>query len=196
MRDYYGTVSAQYKILPAGVMDAAVTDIGQKRLTLSWSPAAGAENYRVEISSDGGNSWKVIEVTSQTSCVATDLNPSTAYSFRLYGCTKVGGTWFNSRHYSSIISATTLNADQYAPSEQFKDISATVDGQAISGMQSGADQYLFLPASADLSKLALSVNTQSSDALEDRAAGRQGHAADGRLSSECDQAGRRTGRPV
>ena len=96
MRDYYGTVSAQYKILPAGVMDAAVTDIGQKRLTLSWSPAAGAENYRVEISSDGGNSWKVIEVTSQTSCVATDLNPSTEYSFRLYGCTKVDGKWYNS----------------------------------------------------------------------------------------------------
>ena len=161
MRDYYGTVSAQYKILPAGVMDAAVTDVGQKRLTLSWSPAAGAENYRVEISSDGGNSWKVIEVTSQTSCVATDLNPSTEYSFRLYGCTKVDGKWYNSPHYSSIVKATTLNADQYAPSEQFQDISATVDGQAISGMQSGADQYLFLPASADLSKLALSVNTQN-----------------------------------
>ena len=161
MRDYYGTVSAQYKILPAGVTDAAVTDIGQKRLTLSWSPAAGAENYRVEISSDGGNSWKVVEVTSQTSCVATDLNPSTEYSFRLYGCTKVDGKWYNSPHYSSIVKATTLNADQYAPSEQFQDISATVDGQAISGMQSGADQYLFLPASADLSKLALSVNTQN-----------------------------------
>ena len=161
MRDYYGTVSAQYKILPAGVTDAAVTDIGQKRLTLSWSPAAGAENYRVEISSDGGNSWKVVEVTSQTSCVATDLNPSTEYSFRLYGCTKVDGKWYNSPHYSSIVKATTLNADQYAPSEQLQDISATVDGQAISGMQSGADQYLFLPASADLSKLALSVNTQN-----------------------------------
>ncbi len=161
MRDYYGTVSAQYKILPAGVTDAAVTDIGQKRLTLSWSPAAGAENYRVEISSDGGNSWKVVEVTSQTSCVATGLNPSTEYSFRLYGCTKVDGKWYNSPHYSSIVKATTLNADQYAPSEQVQDISATVDGQAISGMQSGADQYLFLPASADLSKLALSVNTQN-----------------------------------
>lgn len=166
MGDYYGIVSAQYEIVPPVVSGVAVTDVGQKRLTVGWNPAPGAENYRVEISSDGGNTWEVLEVTSQTSCVATGLNPSTAYSFRVYGCTKVGDTWFNSQHYSSVISATTLNADQFAPSEQFKDICATVDGQTISGLQSGADQYLFLPASAKLSKLALTVTTHSSDALK------------------------------
>lgn len=148
--------------------------VGQKRLTVGWNPAPGAENYRVEISSDGGNTWEVLEVTSQTSCVATGLNPSTAYSFRVYGCTKVGDTWFNSQHYSSVISATTLNADQFAPSEQFKDICATVDGQTISGLQSGADQYLFLPASAKLSKLALTVTTQNSDALKIELQGTKG----------------------
>ena len=113
-------------------------------------------------------------MTSQTSCVATGLNPSTAYSFRVYGCTKVGDTWFNSQHYSNVVSATTLNADQFAPSEQFKDICATVDGQTISGMQSGADQYLFLPASAKLSKLALTVTTQNSDALKIELQGTKG----------------------
>lgn len=174
MGDYYGIVSAQYEIVPPVVSGVAVTDVGQKRLTVGWSPAPGAENYRVEISSDGGNTWKVLEVTSQTSCVATGLNPSTAYSFRVYGCTKVGDTWFNSRHYSNVVSATTLNADQFAPSEQFKDICATVDGQTISGMQSGADQYLFLPASAKLSKLALTVTTQNSDALKIELQGTKG----------------------
>lgn len=174
MGDYYGIVSAQYEIVPPVVSGVAVTDVGQKRLTVGWSPAPGAENYRVEISSDGGSTWKVLEVTSQTSCVATGLNPSTAYSFRVYGCTKVGDTWFNSRHYSSVVSATTLNADQFAPSEQFKDICATVDGQTISGLQSGADQYLFLPASAKLSKLALAVTTQNSDALKIELQGTKG----------------------
>lgn len=174
MGDYYGIVSAQYEIVPPVVSGVAVTDVGQKRLTVGWSPAAGAENYRVEISSDGGNTWEVLEVTSQTSCVATGLNPSTAYSFRVYGCTKVGDKWFNSQHYSSVVSATTLNADQFAPSEQFKDICATVDGQTISGLQSGADQYLFLPASAKLSKLALTVTTQNSDALKIELQGTKG----------------------
>ena len=174
MGDYYGIVSAQYEIIPPVVSGVAVTDVGQKRLTVGWNPAPGAENYRVEISSDGGNTWEVLEVTSQTSCVATGLNPSTAYSFRVYGCTKVGDTWFNSRHYSDVVSATTLNADQFAPSEQFKDICATVDGQTISGLQSGADQYLFLPASAKLSKLALTVTTQNSDALKIELQGTKG----------------------
>ena len=174
MGDYYGIVSAQYEIVPPVVSGVAVTDVGQKRLTVGWNPAPGAENYRVEISSDGGNTWEALEVTSQTSCVATGLNPSTAYSFRVYGCTKVGDIWFNSQHYSSVISATTLNADQFAPSEQFKDICATVDGQTISGMQSGADQYLFLPASAKLSKLALTVTTQNSDALKIELQGTKG----------------------
>lgn len=174
MGDYYGIVSAQYEIVPPVVSGVAVTDVGQKRLTVGWNPAPGAENYRVEISSDGGNTWEVLEVTSQTSCVATGLNPSTAYSFRVYGCTKVGDTWFNSQHYSSVVSATTLNADQFAPSEQFKDICATVDGQTISGLQSGADQYLFLPASAKLSKLALTVTTQNSDALKIELQGTKG----------------------
>lgn len=174
MGDYYGIVSAQYEIVPPVVSGVAVTDVGQKRLTVGWSPAAGAENYRVEISSDGGNTWEVLEVTSQTSCVATGLNPSTAYSFRVYGCTKVGDTWFNSQHYSNVVSATTLNAEQFAPSEQFKDICATVDGQTISGMQSGADQYLFLPASAKLSKLALTVTTQNSDELKIELQGTKG----------------------
>ena len=174
MGDYYGIVSAQYEIVPPVVSGVAVTDVGQKRLTVGWNPAPGAENYRVEISSDGGNTWKALEVTSQTSCVATGLNPSTAYSFRVYGCTKVGDTWFNSQHYSNVVSATTLNADQFAPSEQFKDICATVDGQTISGLQSGADQYLFLPASAKLSKLALTVTTHSSDALKIELQGTKG----------------------
>lgn len=55
MRDFYGTVSAQYEILPGGVRDAAAAEIGQKQVRLDWTAAAGAENYRVEMSADGGS---------------------------------------------------------------------------------------------------------------------------------------------
>ena len=56
MGDYYGIVSAQYEIVPPVVSGVAVTDVGQKRLTVGWNPAPGAENYRVaEIP---GRSWK------------------------------------------------------------------------------------------------------------------------------------------
>ena len=48
MGDYYGIVSAQYEIVPPVVSGVAVTDVGQKRLTVGWNPAPGAENYRVE----------------------------------------------------------------------------------------------------------------------------------------------------
>lgn len=55
MRDFYGTVSAQYEILPGSVRDAAAAEIGQKQVRLDWTAAAGAENYRVEMSADGGS---------------------------------------------------------------------------------------------------------------------------------------------
>lgn len=74
MGDYYGTVSAQYKIVPPVVTGVSVTDVGQKRLTVSWSPALGAENYRVEISRDGGTTWEKVDVIAQTSIVVTGLN--------------------------------------------------------------------------------------------------------------------------
>ncbi len=92
MGDYYGIVSAQYKIVPPVVSGVAVTDVGQKRLTVSWSPALGAENYRVEISSDGGTTWEKVDVIAQTSIVVTGLNPSTEYSFRVYTAARRSAT--------------------------------------------------------------------------------------------------------
>lgn len=37
MRDFYGTVSAQYEILPGGVRDTAAAEIGQKQVRLDWT---------------------------------------------------------------------------------------------------------------------------------------------------------------
>lgn len=161
MRDFYGTVSAQYKILPGGVRDAAVTEIGQKQVRLEWSAAAGAENYRVEMSSDGGSTWDVLPMATKPACTVTGLAPATEYTFRLFGCTKVDGKWYSSPYYSNEVKVTTLPDGAFAPSELLGTVSARVDGRTVTGLSADGSQYLFLPASADLNKLALSVDTQN-----------------------------------
>ena len=161
MRDFYGTVSAQYKILPGGVRDAAATEIGQKQVRLEWSAAAGAENYRVEMSSDGGSTWDVLPMATKPACTVTGLAPATEYTFRLFGCTKVDGKWYSSPYYSNEVKVTTLPDGAFAPSELLGTVSARVDGRTVTGLSADGSQYLFLPASADLDKLALSVDTQN-----------------------------------
>ena len=161
MRDFYGTVSAQYKILPGGVRDAAATEIGQKQVRLEWSAAAGAENYRVEMSSDGGSTWDVLPMATKPACTVTGLAPATEYTFRLFGCTKVDGKWYSSPYYSNEVKVTTLPDGEFAPSELLGTVSARVDGRTVTGLSTDGSQYLFLPASADLNKLALSVDTQN-----------------------------------
>ena len=161
MRDFYGTVSAQYKILPGGVRDAAATEIGQKQVRLEWPAAAGAENYRVEMSSDGGSSWDVLPMATKPACTVTGLAPATEYTFRLFGCTKVDGKWYSSPYYSNEVKVTTLPDGAFAPSELLGTVSARVDGRTVTGLSADGSQYLFLPASADLNKLALSVDTQN-----------------------------------
>lgn len=161
MRDFYGTVSAQYKILPGGVRDAAATEIGQKQVRLEWTAAAGAENYRVEMSSDGGSTWDVLPMATKPACTVTGLAPATEYTFRLFGCTKVDGKWYSSPYYSNEVKVTTLPDGAFAPSELLGTVSARVDGRTVTGLSADGSQYLFLPASADLNKLALSMDTQN-----------------------------------
>ena len=56
---------------------------------------------------------------------------------------------------------TTLPDGAFAPSELLGTVSARVDGRTVTGLSADGSQYLFLPASADLNKLALSVDTQN-----------------------------------
>ena len=161
MRDFYGTVSAQYEILPGGVRDAAAAEIGQKQVRLDWTAAAGAENYRVEMSADGGSTWIALPLTAKPVCIVTGLAPATAYTFRLAGCTQVDGRWYFSPYYSNTVTVTTLPEGAFAPSELLGTIDALVDGRTVTGLSMDAAQYLFLPASADLSRLAVTVHTQN-----------------------------------
>lgn len=161
MRDFYGTVSAQYEILPGGVRDAAAAEIGQKQVRLDWTAAAGAENYRVEMSADGGSTWTALPLTAKPVCIVTGLAPATAYTFRLAGCTQVDGRWYFSPYYSNTVTVTTLPEGAFAPSELLGTIDAQVDGRTVTGLSMDAAQYLFLPASADLSRLAVTVHTQN-----------------------------------
>ena len=161
MRDFYGTVSAQYEILPGGVRNAAAAEIGQKQVRLDWTAAAGAENYRVEMSADGGSTWTALPLTAKPVCIVTGLAPATAYTFRLVGCTQVDGRWYFSPYYSNTVTVTTLPEGAFAPSELLGTIDAQVDGRTVTGLSMDAAQYLFLPASADLSRLAVTVHTQN-----------------------------------
>ena len=56
---------------------------------------------------------------------------------------------------------TTLPEGAFAPSELLGTIDAQVDGRTVTGLSMDAAQYLFLPASADLSRLAVTVHTQN-----------------------------------
>ena len=160
LRDYYGTVSAQYAILPATVRDAAAVEIGQRQIRLSWPAVAGAEHYRVEMSADG-ETWTELPMTARTAYTVTGLDGATAYRFRLRGCTNVDGVWYTSPYASNEVRATTLPAGQFAPSELLGGVRAQVDGQTVSDRIVDGERYLFLPARADLHSLALTVDTQN-----------------------------------
>lgn len=160
LRDYYGTVSAQYAILPATVRDVTAVEIGQRQIRLSWPAVAGAEHYRIEMSADG-ETWTELPLTARTSYTVTGLNGATAYRFRVRGCTAVDGVWYTSPYASGEVRGTTLPAGQFAPSELLGGVRAQVDGQTVSDRIVDGERYLFLPASADLHSLALAVVTQN-----------------------------------
>jgi hypothetical protein len=94
-----------------------VLEISQTSLTLAWSlPArnggAAITDYQVEVSANGGSSWKVVprDAANNLSLQVTGLSAGSTRLFRVAAVNEVGvGA------YSSQISATTLGYRPAAP---------------------------------------------------------------------------------
>lgn len=160
--DYYGEVKLPYVIVPNNVTGLKCTATEMESLTLSWTAALGAENYEI-YKCDANNSSKNREslgTTTGTTYTVTGLTADTAYYFVVRGYTNADNTAYYSAHYSNILYART----DPTPVD-VTGVSAAVDGQTITLAEADGAKYLFLPASADLTKLSLTFVT---DAQKDR----------------------------
>ena len=153
--DYYGVISANYKITPSVVKTVTVGTVTRSSIDLSWTASKGATKYRVEISKDGGSTWSVLAYPTENKLTVTGLTPDTSYSFRLYGYTYVNGVAYSAPHYSPVVTAVTESEKQLTTQDCIADISAEVSGMTLPVQTVDGLTYLFLPASADLSKLSL-----------------------------------------
>lgn len=90
--NFYGKVSAKYKILPAVVDSLTIGAVTSSSIDLSWSASLGTTNYRLEMQKDGG-SWSHVLLTD-TSYTWTGLTPGSTYAFRVRGNAYVGDECF------------------------------------------------------------------------------------------------------
>lgn len=158
--DYYGSKTLTYIIVPNDVKNLKCETSTETTLTLSWSAALGAEYYDVfQCNKDNDTSSRTyLGTTYDTTFIATGLTADTDYYFVAAGRTKVpteNNEVYNSAKWSNILHARTAPK----PSD-VTGVSAVVDGQTISLAEVDGAKYLFLPSSADLTKLSLTFVTQ------------------------------------
>lgn len=157
--DYYGKKTLTYYIVPNDVTDLKCTETTEDSVTLTWSAALGAGYYEV-FQCDAGNSSnrKSVGTTAETTFTVTGLTADMGYYFVAAGRTKVpteNNKVYNSAKWSNVLYARTDPAPADVTS-----VAATVDGHQITLTEKGGVKYLFLPASADLTKLSLTVTTK------------------------------------
>ena len=95
--------------------------------------------------------------TAETTFTVTGLTADMGYYFVAAGRTKVpteNNKVYNSAKWSNVLYARTDPAPADVTS-----VAATVDGYQITLTEKDGVKYLFLPASADLTKLSLTVTT-------------------------------------
>ena len=158
--DYYGTKTLSYAIVPNDVKNLKCETSTETTLTLSWSAALGAEYYDVfQCNKNNDTSSRTyLGTTYDTTFIATGLTADTDYYFVAAGRTKVpteNDKVYNSAKWSNILHARTAPK----PSD-VTGVSAVVDGQTISLAELNGAKYLFLPSSADLTKLSLTFVTE------------------------------------
>ena len=158
--DYYGSKTLTYIIVPNDVKNLKCETATETTLTLSWSAALGAEYYEVfqcNKNNDKGTRTS-LGTTYETTFSVTGLTADTDYYFVAAGRTKVpteNNEVYNSAKWSNILHARTAPK----PSD-VTGVSAVVDGQTISLAEVDGAKYLFLPSSADLTKLSLTFVTE------------------------------------
>ena len=158
--DYYGSKTLTYIIVPNDVKNLKCETSTETTLTLSWSAALGAEYYDVfQCNKNNDTSSRTyLGTTYDTTFIATGLTADTDYYFVAAGRTKVpteNNEVYNSAKWSNILHARTAPK----PSD-VTGVSAVVDGQTISLAEVDGAKYLFLPSSADLTKLSLTFVTE------------------------------------
>lgn len=159
--NYYGNKTLTYYIVPNNVKDLRCTSAAIDSLTLAWSVAPGAEYYEVFQCDEKNQSRKSLGTTENTTFEVTGLSADTAYYFVAAGRTKVpteDNKVYTSVKWSNILCATTspLSADVTA-------MTATVDGMQIPAVDVDGTNYLFLPASADLANLNVTITRSAND---------------------------------
>ena len=155
--DYYGSKTLSYIIVPNDVKNLKCETSTETTLTLSWSAALGAEYYEVFRCSEDNSSRQSVGTTAETTFTVTGLTADRGYYFVAAGRTKVpteNNKVYNSAKWSNVLYARTDPAPADVTS-----VAATVDGHQITLTEKDGAKYLFLPASADLTKLSLTVTT-------------------------------------
>ena len=159
--NYYGNKTLTYYIVPNNVEDLRCTSAAIDSLTLAWSAAPGAEYYEVFQCDEKGQNRTSLGTTENTAFEVTGLSADTAYYFVAAGRTKVpteDNKVYTSVKWSNILCATTspLSANVTA-------MTATVDGIQIPAVDVDGTNYLFLPASADLANLNVTITRSAND---------------------------------
>ena len=155
--DYYGTKTLIYEIVPNDVKDLKCTAVTENSVTLTWTAAPGAGYYEVFRCSEDNSSRQSVGTTAETTFTVTGLTADMGYYFVAAGRTKVpteNNKVYNSAKWSNVLYARTDPAPADVTS-----VAATVDGHQITLTEKDGAKYLFLPASADLTKLSLTVTT-------------------------------------
>lgn len=155
--DYYGTKTLIYEIVPNDVKDLKCTAVTENSVTLTWTAAPGAGYYEVFRCSEDNSSRQSVGTTAETTFTVTGLIADMGYYFVAAGRTKVpteNNKVYNSAKWSNVLYARTDPAPADVTS-----VAATVDGHQITLTEKDGAKYLFLPASADLTKLSLTVTT-------------------------------------
>ena len=158
--DYYGSKTLTYIIVPNDVKNLKCETSTETTLTLSWSAALGAEYYEVfQCNKNNDKDTRTsLGTTYETTFSITGLTADTDYYFVAAGRTKVpteNNEVYNSAKWSNILHARTAPK----PSD-VTGVSAVVDGQTIDLAEVDGAKYLFLPSSADLTKLSLTFVTE------------------------------------
>lgn len=156
--DYYGTKTLIYKIIPNDVKNLKCETSTETTLTLSWSAALGAGYYEVFRCNENNSSRQSVGTTAETTLTVTGLIADMGYYFVAAGRTKVpteNNKVYNSAKWSNVLYARTDPAPADVTS-----VAATVDGHQITLTENDGAKYLFLPASADLTKLSLTFATE------------------------------------
>ena len=155
--DYYGKKTLTYYIVPNDVTDLKCTETTEDSVTLTWSAAPGAGYYEVFRCNENNSRRQSVGTTEKTTLTVTGLIADMGYYFVAAGRTKVAAE--NDKVYNSAKWSNTLYARTDPAPADVTSVAATVDGHQITLTEKGDAKYLFLPASADLTKLSLTVTT-------------------------------------